>query len=304
MVSNALSGQIEALVDSLRNQTDAHMSMTEVASVTEVLIKTMQLYFRSVDVQVYEECMNLTDYISNARREIAALQPDNLEKADIPRAGKELDAIVRHTEEATNTIMDASEKIMAADDESDPETYRGIVNEEIMRIFEACSFQDITGQRISKVVETLTYIENRASQLRSILGVEEPVEADEEAEAAHQETAEDGRNIMSGPALEGEGIDQSAVDALMDGGATPKPEKKSATTVKKPVKTAGKKPAPQAKENKPETQKATPPASGKPASEAPAEAKKAAARTKLEEVDVPKDEEGRTTQAEIDALFG
>ena len=217
MLSTALPKQIEALVDALRKRDEDHVSLREVAAITEVLIKTMQMYFRSVDLRIYQECQSLTDYISNARREIASLQPEKAGMASMPRAGKELEAIVAHTEEATNTIMSAAEEIMAADT-ADPATYQTMVQNAVMRIFEACSFQDITGQRISKVVETISYVEQRANELKNLLGVE----ATETTPAEEPEEREDGRHLLGGPALKGEGIDQDTVDALME--VTPAPQ--------------------------------------------------------------------------------
>lgn len=215
-MQKVLNGQIEALVDSLRRKEDAAISLAEVAGVTEVLIKTMQVYFRSIDVRIYEECQNLSEYIANSRREIAALQPKNLEGARIPRAGKELDAIARQTEDATHTIMEAAEEIMALE-ANDLDSYRQQVENAILRIFEACSFQDITGQRISKVVETLEFIEQRAHALKTILGVD----PERDAPPAEPEPDED-KALLRGPALEGEGIDQDEVDALLAGSGAAK----------------------------------------------------------------------------------
>lgn len=275
MLSAALPKQIEALVDSLRKRDEDHVSLTEVAAVTEVLIKTMQLYFRSVDLRIYQECQALSEYISNARREIASLQPEDAGGSRIPRAGKELEAIVAHTEEATNTIMGAAEEIMAADT-SDAAAYQATVQDAVMRIFEACSFQDITGQRISKVVETISYVEYRANELKGLLDVEEV-----ELAPTPPEAREDGRHLLGGPALKGEGIDQNAVDALMDVGEAASPPSPAPLPTPKPA------PAKQAAQAaKPAPQKAV-----EPAADAPQNVP-------------PKAEEGRTTQADIDALFG
>src|SRR5690606_35956743 len=111
----------------------------------------------------------------------------------------------------------------------DLDTYRQQVENSILRIFEACSFQDITGQRISKVVETLEFIEQRANALKTILGVD----PDRDAPPAEPEPDED-RALLRGPALEGEGIDQDAVDALLAGDAAPAP---AAPAKKAPAKT-------------------------------------------------------------------
>lgn len=247
MSSEALSGQIGMLVDNLRKQKSANLSLTEVASVTEVLIATTQMFFKTIDTSIYNEFRSLSDYITNARKEIASLQPGDLESTRIPRAGLELDAIVQQTEEATNTIMNAAEDIMAADT-SDPDTYQATVNDAVMLIFEACSFQDITGQRITKVVETLSHIEQRVMELRNLLGVTE--EDIEEAKAEAEPISED-QALLSGPALEGEGIDQGEVDALMDSaGAAPAAEAPAASApkVEKPTATeAAAKPAPKPK---------------------------------------------------------
>ncbi len=212
MDSENLPKQIGLLVDHLRSDKNATMSMSDVASITEVLIATMRAFFRSVDTSVYRECRSLSDYISNARMEIASLQPVDLEGSHIPRAGLELDAIVQQTEEATNTIMTSAEIIMSAD-ASDIDTYKATVDDAVMQIFEACSFQDITGQRISKVVNTLRHIEERVLELRNLMGVTE----DDIADASDaQEKPEGDKALLSGPALDGEGIDQGEVDNLMD----------------------------------------------------------------------------------------
>jgi chemotaxis regulatin CheY-phosphate phosphatase CheZ len=219
-----LPKQIELLVDNLRKSGDEARSLTDVAMVTEVLISTMQAFFKSVDTAVYKECRELSEYIHNARKEIASISPaeaeDDGDTSDrLPRAGMELDAIVQATEDATNTIMEAAEEIMGADP-SDMDAYQNLTNDAVMRIFEACSFQDITGQRVSKVVHTLHHIEARVEELSTLLGVSEKDILESKKAEQEGKTAEDA--LLQGPALAGEGIDQSSVDALLgDDFATP-----------------------------------------------------------------------------------
>lgn len=211
MLGDNLTGQIGALVDHLRRRGEtAPPTLVEVASVTEVLIATMRAYFRSVDTSIYREFRELSDYIAKARGEIANLRPSDLEKERLPRAGRELEAIVRSTEDATNKIMAAAEAIMAADP-SQGAAYSELISARCMEIFEACSFQDITGQRISKVVETLTYIEERVSRLKNALGTELADAPPAETEKKPADAA-----LLNGPALDGEGIAQDEVDKLMD----------------------------------------------------------------------------------------
>ncbi|MBB4211313.1 chemotaxis regulatin CheY-phosphate phosphatase CheZ [Rhodothalassium salexigens DSM 2132] len=221
MSSSSLPEQIEALVDRLRQNRNEDLSMADVAAITEVLIGSMRMFFRGIDTKIYRECRAMSEYIMNARHEIASLQPRDLESARIPRAGQELDAIVQQTEEATNTIMESAEAIMNADP-ADSDEYRNQVQDHILRIFEACSFQDITGQRISKVVETLTFVEDRVHELRTLMGV---TETDMEAASYEEQQTQRERHdpLARGPSLEGEGIDQSLVDELLGGDASAAP---------------------------------------------------------------------------------
>lgn len=156
---------------------------------------------------LHKDCKDLAKYITNARSEISDIRPNDIKKDKIPRAGKELDAIVEATEAATNQIMTAAETIMSA-----RVTEPDVVNDACMEIFEACSFQDITGQRIGKVVSTLEYIEQYLTKLTHAWGHENDANAqDEEADDPDDEAS-----LLNGPALNGEGVDQDFIDNMFD----------------------------------------------------------------------------------------
>ncbi|MCG8492101.1 MAG: protein phosphatase CheZ [Sneathiellales bacterium] len=167
---------------------------------------------------LHQDCQDLVDFIVSARSEISQIRPNDLKADKLPRAGKELDAIVMATESATDTIMSATERIMSAG-----VTDADVVNDACMEIFEACSFQDITGQRISKVVSTLEYIENYLDKLTTAWGhkkdAPETVKVDKDDEEA---------GLLNGPALAGEGIDQNFVDSMFDDAPADAPDEKKA----------------------------------------------------------------------------
>lgn len=208
MVREALSAKVEALADHLRKRDGDKIGLPDLAAASDVLVKTMEAFFGSIDTTIYNEFQALSKYIVTARKEISELRPEGIKNTRIPRAGQELDAIVQSTEEATNTIMEAAEEMMSSDAE-DLDAYRTAVEAACMRIFEACSFQDITGQRISKVVETLKFIETHIGAMTDVLGIEE------DADSVDEEEVEGDEALLNGPALEGEGIDQDAVDNLI-----------------------------------------------------------------------------------------
>ncbi len=215
MDTEQVSVGIEQLVDHLRTNRSTAVTLGDIAGVTEVLLATMRRYFNSIDTTLYSEFRGLSDYIERARGEIAELRPNDLKQEKIPRAGLELEAIVASTEEATGTIMDAAEEIMSADPTADD--YGDAVNDACMRIFEACSFQDITGQRITKVVATLTYIEERLHGLQDAWGPDIEDAEGEAGQPGKDRDARPDRDLLNGPALDGEGIEQNQVDDLLTG---------------------------------------------------------------------------------------
>ncbi|MCC3862288.1 protein phosphatase CheZ [Pseudemcibacter aquimaris] len=229
MSSGLLPDHIGPLVDRLRAGDHLPIALPDVAAVTEILMRSLESYFKSIDLTLYKECQDLADYIEDARAEISSLSPDHADSAGIPRAGQELDAIVEATESATDTIMQAAEDLMSFDSD-DFDEYKAHINDEVMKIFEACSFQDITGQRISKVVKTLNHVEDRVGKLITILGIAEgaaggqgtkPIIDPETGELSEEASDED---LLNGPALAGEGIDQGDVDALIGGDFDEAPE--------------------------------------------------------------------------------
>lgn len=113
--------------------------------------------------------------------------------------------------------MQAAEDLMSFESENFEE-YKDHINNEVMKIFEACSFQDITGQRISKVVKTLNHVEDRVGKLISILGITGSTDGAKGTtsilDSGDGEISD--KELLQGPALAGEGIDQSEIDSLLD----------------------------------------------------------------------------------------
>ncbi|WP_119419574.1 protein phosphatase CheZ [Desertibaculum subflavum] len=176
---------------------------------------------------LYQDCQDLARYIARTRAEIATLRPRQLKVEQLPRAGMELDAVVKETEEATHSIMAAAESLMAW--QGNVADLAPAIEQACLKIYEACAFQDITGQRVRKVVGTIHHIEERLEKLVQVLGPE------------MGETREDrpsgDKALLNGPQLAGQGIDQAEVDAMMvdatkapiaKGAAMPPPTAKAA----------------------------------------------------------------------------
>lgn len=161
--------------------------------------------------QIFAELQDLQKIIEEARSEIGATRPDDIKEKHIPTATDELDAVVAATAEATGTIMDASEIIMEKAGAIGGEHGDAITNE-VMKIFEACSFQDITGQRITKVIKTLKDIEGKVSRMLNIIAAKMPgiAQSDEEVD-----TRTEDEKLLNGPQMEDKAISQDDIDKLL-----------------------------------------------------------------------------------------
>jgi len=123
--------------------------------------------------QLQQEIEKIAMYMSQAKLQIAAISlPDEHNGSDknINHAELELKEVIRHTEEATNAIMDNAEAIMKIAGTMKDEKTSATLNEHVAAVMEACSFQDITGQRITKVIKTLEQIELRVGNLVKLFG--------------------------------------------------------------------------------------------------------------------------------------
>jgi chemotaxis protein CheZ len=163
---------------------------------------------------LYRDYLELAQYLIAAQHELAELCPTELKSERLPDALMQMDAVVQATEQATNTIMEAAEQIMAADP-TDGEAFKAQVNEACMRIFETCSFQDITGQRITKVLKTLQLVEQQIGKLQNAWGADFGP-APKPAEKPLPQNAPEGA-LLNGPALAGQAITQDQIDALLAG---------------------------------------------------------------------------------------
>jgi chemotaxis protein CheZ len=200
----------DRLIDFLKQKRE-NVTFHDIISLAEVAAQSLQGFFQAMDAKVYGELREIAGYIDSMRTEIGALQVNDLKDSRIPSAGEELGAIVKATENATNTIMECAEALMGADD-SDHAAYKALVDEKMMVIFEACSFQDITGQRVSKVVETLQHIEQRVARFADVMKAKDLDGFINDAERERAERKE--KYLLNGPQLAGEGVDQSDVDKM------------------------------------------------------------------------------------------
>jgi len=179
-----------------------------ITEVVRAVLTTISHELTAKESTLLREVEDLGRMIANTKSEIAALRVDDITDHDIPFATDELDAIVEHTAHATDAILESCEMLdeVSATVSGEPATK---LQAATTKIYEACSFQDITGQRITKVVTTLKTIEGKVAHIINTFGATSAT-----ARVSANRVATDA-DLLNGPQLPEHAMDQSDIDKLL-----------------------------------------------------------------------------------------
>ena len=183
-------------------------------------IYTMRVVEDKIDFAILEKNLkSLFSYIQRVRMEIAALNRDADGVDKFATMGEQLDAIVGSTRDATDVIMDSLEKngdvvgkLKEVITDKDHVALLTQVLDNNNAVFEACAFQDLTGQRVTKIIKSVTYVEARVNTLMEIWGRKEldRIKIEPDGELTEDEI------LLHGPQLKADAISQDEIDKLFD----------------------------------------------------------------------------------------
>jgi chemotaxis protein CheZ len=191
--------------------------LAAIARLEEKMTRSVDLVPEVENLQV--EISEIAGRIKATKVEMAALRHPLESENKFKSAAEDLSAIVGATERATTQIIDNVEKIdeianelQATTEDAYVKGRLAAVNEAIMEVYQACNFQDLTGQKIRKVVNTLAFIEERIESMVAMWNTSElatlPMAPD-----LHRT---DGDVVLHGPDLAAAVSSQADIDALFD----------------------------------------------------------------------------------------
>jgi chemotaxis regulatin CheY-phosphate phosphatase CheZ len=182
----------------------------------------------SVD-RIRFDLVEMAKAIARTKAEIAAIKPDSEQQGKFGEATVELDSIVNATEAATSDILAAAEQIQETawtlrEQGVEAEACTAL-DARATAIYTACSFQDLTGQRIRKVIQVLRYLEGRINAMIDIWGLD----SDMAAEAAEAARAREGEAVLLNGVRPSPDLNQADVDVVMGPAAAAAPTKSLAS---------------------------------------------------------------------------
>lgn len=206
---------VEAAAHAIDNSTQSEIAATR------ALLETYRAQIEQCE-KLKVELDLIHDAIDRTKREIAVLHGKSFNGDEMARVNGELGAVVGGTEEATQQILEAAEAIDQASSAlskvNTPDQQKRLseeIQERVISIFEACNFQDLTGQRISKVMTTMKFIEHHINAMMDIWGGVDAIKAHVPKQV---DTREGDAKLLNGPKLEGDAghASQDDIDALFD----------------------------------------------------------------------------------------
>ncbi|MGN6287297.1 MAG: protein phosphatase CheZ [Afipia sp.] len=200
---------------------DDHAHMSHEAAEAQAMLDSYRAQIAQCE-KLKVELDLIHDAINRTKQEIAVLHGTSFSGDEMSKVTGELGAVVGGTEEATQQILEAAESIdqaaAALGKITSPEQQAALsedIQERVVSIFEACNFQDLTGQRISKVMNTMKFIEHHINVMMDIWGGVDAIKV--HAPAVIDTRVGDDR-LLNGPKMDGdEGhASQNDIDAMFN----------------------------------------------------------------------------------------
>lgn len=219
---------IHSQIEALENTTAETVPVEQVRELIKGVKDLFEGRFDVDDIKLYGELGELAKFINTARKELREFQPNVLTEHEIPDASDQLDAIVKQTEKSTGAIMDSCEqlelinqriidKLISHEPQLDEDVLASVddammeAQTHVTNIFESCNFQDLTGQRIMKIVKTLKEVERQVLRMVVVFGLQNQ-NVDEES----REKLETEADLLQGPQLPGNSLEQDDIDDILN----------------------------------------------------------------------------------------
>jgi chemotaxis protein CheZ len=199
-------------IQELREDNGGKIQANNIDEIVEKLVEVVKGQITTEeDMAAYEELQKIYEQIQNTKKEVSSIDSSVISEDFVPSAASELSSITESTEKSTEKILDCTEQIQNIANGLDNEEAKQKIIDQAMQIFEACNFQDITGQRINRVISTLDEIETAITAMINTFGAGMkkkvvPSKASEKKE----------EDLLNGPQGDGSAPSQQDIDDLFD----------------------------------------------------------------------------------------
>ncbi len=217
----SVSPELRDWLDNLKADGDRQLSAAELAEIIESVVNSLHGSFvrpaenaaASASGDTFAADANSGD--AAAAEALTALSDFDKDGPAFVNLSDEIDKIRAVTQDAAGAILAVTEDIENFADEDDG-VMQAAVFDVTTAIYEACNFQDITGQRLTRVEEKLRHIELSVTRAMAALGDRNAVERSEElSEVVEQVDSRKEEHILHGPQDAGVANSQEEIDKIL-----------------------------------------------------------------------------------------
>lgn len=151
-------------------------------------------------------------YVGALRSAINGLRAPELVGQKLPTVRDDLGAILSSTRQAAEAVLGTAEDVLACS--ADGTDYRSFVDARMIGLIEACSFQDLTGQRMTRVIDALLALEHRLHDFVATARARDGAAGLADLETRQAQRCRD--RLTHGPGAP-DAMEQAAIDALLAG---------------------------------------------------------------------------------------
>ncbi|MCH2038625.1 MAG: hypothetical protein MK137_08560 [Rickettsiales bacterium] len=194
--------------EEIRKRGEGQVKLQDVEDIVQGLLDTIERESK-INNDMIESLSSIADEIRSMKTDIMRGYGDN---EDIQVLSARLNTVTESTEKAANDIMDSAEAIQSML----PQLNNDYLAEQMMsnctKIFEACDFQDLTGQHLTRVMKSVNTIKNIVDKVVEALGIE--IEIPEE-KFDRMSLDADSKELMNGRGI-GNAPSQEDIDNLFN----------------------------------------------------------------------------------------
>ena len=214
-MARSVSPELRDRLDNLKAEGARRLSAGELADIIESVVGTLRTDLGGVVGVAAEPAVTGVEEGDSALASLSSLDSGPDGKPLFGMLEEELDEIREATQSAAATFL-----VMAEDLENLAERFedeeQAIMLDTATSIYEGCSFQDISGQRLTRVNEIFQEIELCVTQARGLLGDENAKQrSDELSDLIEETSSRKAEHILHGPQNAGTANTQEEIDKIL-----------------------------------------------------------------------------------------
>lgn len=217
----SVTPELREWLDNLKADGDRQLSAAELAEIIENVVGTLHGSFVQSAEDVGQSASSdaasakALSADATAAEALTALSDFDKNGPAFANLTEEIDKIRTVTQDAAGAILAVTEDIEKFADDDDS-TMQAAVFDITNAIYEACNFQDITGQRLTRIEEMLRHIELSVTSAMAVLGDADATERSAElSEVVEREDSRKEEHILHGPQDAGTANSQEEIDKIL-----------------------------------------------------------------------------------------